>query len=442
MKSIPNIEDACGIIAKLADAGYTSYLVGGFVRDKVRGVPPEDYDIATAARPEDIQKLFKQTIPVGVSFGVVLVVVNGLPYEVATFRSDIGYSDGRHPDSVRFSGPKEDVLRRDFTINGMFYDPGTDCVIDYVGGKEDIEKRLIRTIGDPEERFAEDKLRLLRAPRFAAKLDYKIEPQTANAIRKHAAEITGVSAERIREEISKILIGPHPRRGIELAGDFGLLKHILPEIETMKGVPQPAEFHPEGNVWEHTMLAFDHLPASPEIELAMAALLHDVGKPLTFKEEDRIRFNGHAEIGAELTEKIMRRLRFSKNQQDLVVDLVRQHHKFMEVQNMRPSTLKRFLRTERFDLHLELHRIDCIASHGNLENYEFCRARIEEFSKQAENALHPVLLLSGDDLIEMGLKPGPEFGRILKELEDAQLEGSVVTREDAISLVRRTAGLK
>jgi poly(A) polymerase len=242
--------------------------------------------------------------------------------------------------------------------------------------------------------------------------------------------------------MTKTLIGPKPRKGIELSSNLGLLQHILPEIEAMKNVPQPAEFHPEGDVWDHTMLALDYLPASPEIELSMAVLLHDVGKPLTFKEEDRIRFNGHVEVGAEIADKIMRRLRFSKNQQDMVVDLVRQHHKFMEVQNMRQSTLKRFLRSERFDLHLDLHRIDCKASHRNLENWEFCRARIEEFQAQNENALRPPSLLTGHDLIEMGLSPGPEFGRILKELEDAQLDGSVTTREEAIALVRRTAGLK
>ncbi len=442
MERKPDIADATWIVRKLVEAGHTTYLVGGFVRDMVRGADPGDFDVATGAHPDEVRKLFPHTVPVGVSFGVVLVLVNGVPYEVATFRSDLGYSDGRHPDEVRFSGPREDSLRRDFTINGMFFDPIAGRVIDYVGGQEDIERRVVRTIGDPEDRFAEDKLRLLRAVRFAAKLDFDIEPETSEAVARHAAEIKEVSAERIREELSKILTGPRPRKGIELASELGLLEHILPEVEQMKDVAQPEQFHPEGDVWIHTMIALDHMPPEPEIELAMAVLLHDIGKPQTLTREDRIRFNGHADVGADTADAIMRRLRFSKKQQDLVVELVRRHHKFMDVRNMRQATLKRFLRAERFDLHLELHRIDCLASHGKLDNWKFCREKLDQFGARDEEALHPTPLVTGKDLIEMGLEPGPEFGRILKELEDAQLEGNVTTREEAIEFVRSAAGLK
>ena len=437
MEHKPNIEDAAWIVRKLTEAGHTAYLVGGCVRDMARGEEPEDFDVASSATPDEVMKLFRRAIPVGVNFGVVLVLVKGVPYEVATFRTDMGYSDGRRPDAVKFGGPKEDVMRRDFTINGMFYDPLEDRVIDYVEGRKDVEKRLIRTIGDPEDRFAEDRLRLLRAVRFAAKLGFDVEPQTGAAVSGHAADIAMVSAERVREELTKILTGPRPRKGIELAAQFGLLGHILPEVVAMKGVEQPEQFHPEGDVWTHTMLTLDQAPADPGVELAMAALLHDVGKPPTFKQADRIRFNEHAEVGAKIADKIMRRLRYSKKQQDLVVELVRQHQKFMEVQNMRRSTLKRFLRAERFDLHLELHRMDCGASHGKLDNYEFCRAKLEQFETEESEALHPPRLITGKDLIGMGLEPGPEFGRILKELEDAQLDGRIKTQEEAVELVRQ-----
>lgn len=435
MENIYNKNEAYRIVETLAAAGHCAYLVGGFVRDLVRGEPSHDYDIATSATPEEVKALFPHTAGVGVSFGVVLVIVEGVPYEVATFRTDIGYSDGRRPDEVRFTTPEEDAKRRDFTINGMFYDPLNDRLIDYVGGRRDIERKIIRTIGNPDDRFNEDKLRILRAARFAAKLGYEIDPDTASAIKKHAKDILIVSSERIREEIVKILVCTRPRIGMELASELGLLIHILPEIENMKAVGQPPEFHPEGDVWTHTMLCLDNLPPSPEIELAAAALLHDVGKPDTFMVKERIRFDGHAEIGAEIADKILRRLRFSKKQQDLVVELVRNHLKFMNVQDMRTSTLKRFLRMERFDLHLELHRIDCAASHARLDNWEFCRGKLDEFAKHSE-PLRPPRLIGGADLIEMGLRPGPEFSVILKEIEDAQLEKRIVSREDAVAFVK------
>ncbi len=437
-------QNAVRIIETLHEAGHTAYLVGGYVRDRVRGKSPEDFDIATDAGPDRVRELFPRTIPVGVSFGVVLVIMDGTPYEVATFRSDLGYSNGRHPDAVKFGGPEEDARRRDFTINGMFYDPVKDEVIDYVGGREDIENRLIRAIGDPEERFAEDKLRMLRAVRFAAKLDFQIDPETTEAIEKHAPEILGVSFERIREELGKILTDRNPRRGIELASDLGLLRHILPEVEQMKGVRQPEEFHPEGDVWTHTMLALEIMEKEyprPSVELAMAVLLHDVGKPPTYKEKERIRFDRHSSVGAEMAEKIIRRLRFSKNQQELVVAMVRDHQRFMQVRDMRKSTLKKFLRLENFDLHLKLHRIDCLASHSKLDNYDYVLEKLEEFKSAGEEQLRPTRLLDGNDLIEMGLEPGPRFGKILNELEDAQLEGSITTRDEAIEFVRRVTRL-
>jgi len=440
----PEEQNAFRIIKKLREAGHTAYLVGGYVRDKVRGKPPQDFDIATDAAPDRVRKLFPRTIPVGVSFGVVLVVMDGTPYEVATFRSDATYSDGRHPDAVVYSGPEEDARRRDFTINGMFYDPVDDEVIDYVGGRRDIENRLVRAIGDPEARFAEDKLRMLRAVRFAAKLDFEIEPRTAEAIKKHAGEIVGVSYERMRDELGKILTDHNPRRGMELAWGLGLLRHILPEVEEMRGVRQPPEFHPEGDVWTHTMLALDIMEKEcpdPPVELAMAVLLHDVGKPRTYEEKERIRFDRHASVGAEMTEKIMRRLRFSKRQQEMVTELVRDHQRFMQVKDMRTSTLKKFLRRENFDLHLKLHRIDCLASHGKLDNHEFVLEKLKEFESAGEEGLRPPRLLDGNDLIEMGLEPGPQFGEILGELEDAQLEGAITTREEAIEFVRRAKGL-
>lgn len=437
-------QNAVRIIETLRRGGHTAYLVGGYVRDKTRGEPPGDFDIATNAEPDRVRELFPNTIPVGASFGVVLVIMDGVPYEVATFRSDVGYSDGRHPDAVKFSGPQEDARRRDFTINGMFYDPINDEVIDYVGGRGDIENRVIRAIGDPEARFGEDKLRMLRAVRFAAKLDFEIDPETVEAIKKHSGEIVGVSHERIRDELGKILTDHNPRRGMELASDLGLLRHVLPEVEKMKGVAQPQEFHPEGDVWTHTMLALDIMDKEyphPPVELAMAVLLHDVGKPPTYVEKERIRFDRHSSVGAEMAEKIMRRLRFSKNQQELVTRLVRDHQRFMQVRDMRTSTLKKFLRRENFELHLKLHRIDCLASHGKLDNYEFVLEKLEQFGSAGEEQLRPPRLIDGNDLIEMGLEPGPQFGEILGKLEDAQLEGAITTRDEAIEFVRRVAGL-
>lgn len=431
-----NREDALEIVRRLGKAGHTAFWVGGCVRDMLRDVLPGDYDIATTATPDQVRKLFRNTVAVGESFGVILVVKKRIPYEVATFRIEDSYSDGRRPDNVRFSTPEEDAKRRDFTVNGMYYDPIEERVIDYVGGQADLKAGIIRAIGDPEARFAEDKLRLMRAARFAALLGFDIEENTRLAITKHAKDIAVVSAERIRDELIKILAGPRPRRGIELLSEQGIIFEILPEIEKMKGVQQPPEFHPEGDVWTHTMLMLDNMAQRPEPELAMAALLHDVGKPPTFTVAERIRFDRHTSVGADMAAAIMRRLRFSRREQDLVEILVREHLKFMEAQNMRMSTLKRFMRQERFDLHLELHRLDCLASHGDLDNYNFVKGKLKEFeASEKEEALRPKPLITGNDLIAMGLEPGPRFKEILEAAEDAQLEGRITDHEGAIRFV-------
>lgn len=439
-------DTAVRVVKQLVDAGHTAYLVGGCVRDMVRGAEPKDYDIATSAAPEEVMELFKRTVPVGVAFGVILVLVDEMQFEVATFRNDHDYTDGRHPGSVTFGGEKEDAERRDFTINGIFFDPLKDRLVDYVHGESDIKAGLIRTIGSPEKRFNEDKLRLLRAVRFAAALDYEIEEGTFAALKESAHEITSVSAERIRDELSKMLTSAKPRRGIELMDAVGLLNIILPEVEAMKGVEQPPQFHPEGDVYEHTLqmlkMSGDRNLKNPEIseraDFAFALMLHDVGKPPTFEVADRIRFNGHTEVGAGMARKIMRRLKFPRREIELVEELIRDHLKFMEVRRMRPSTLKRFMRVDEFDMHLELHRLDCLASHGDLTNLDFVRQKLEEFRKEeAEEALRPKPLINGNDLIELGLEPGPVFKEILTKIEDMQLEDAIKTRDEAIEIVRK-----
>lgn len=424
---------ALEIVKQLRGAGYEAYFAGGSVRDMLMGNPPHDIDVATSAHPDHVLKLFDKVIPVGLKYGVVLVVVDGKPYEVATFRRDETYTDGRHPEGVRFSSPQEDALRRDFTINGLFYDPIAKKIIDYVGGQEDIKNKIIRTIGDPHERFSEDKLRLMRAVRFACRLDFVIEAKTLEAIKKLSSKIVEVSQERIRDELVKILTGPNVGRGMDLLQQTGLMRAILPEVHAMEGVQQPPEFHPEGDVFVHTRMALEFLE-SPSTVLAMGTLLHDVGKPPTFAIKERIRFDNHVEVGARMAEAICRRLRFSNEEVEQVADLVRNHLKFMHVREMRESTLKRFLRKENFLDHLELHRVDCLACHGNLENWEFCKRKLEEFSVEA---IKPPRLVTGDDLIELGYKPGPIFKEILSYLEDAQLEGTIKTKEEGLTLAKQ-----
>ncbi len=427
------------IARTLRDGGHQAYFVGGCVRDLELGREPVDYDVSTDARPERVQELFPDSLAIGAQFGVILVSEGGIDVEVATFRSDIGYSDGRHPDTVVYTNSaQEDVLRRDFTINGLLLDPFTNEVLDYVGGRADLRARVIRAIGDPEQRFREDKLRLIRAVRFAARFHFAIEPATAAAIRKLAPEIGVVSAERLRDELTKILTEGAARRGFELLDELGLLRQVLPEIARMKGVEQPPQFHPEGDVWIHTLMMLEMLPAGVSPTLAWGTLLHDVGKPPTFAPpngpEGRIRFDGHVEVGTKMAEEICRRFRFSNDDTEQIAALVANHLRFKDVLQMKQSTLKRFLRLPRFEEHLELHRLDCLSSHRNLENYDFVRRFLAE-TPPAE--VRPARLISGDDLIALGLKPGPEFKQILSNLEDAQLEGRIRTREEALGHARK-----
>jgi poly(A) polymerase len=427
---------ATDIARRLQQAGHTAYFAGGCVRDELLGLDPHDYDIATSAKPAEVQKLFPHTQAVGAHFGVILVMEHGRAFEVATFRSDHEYIDGRRPEMVTFSTPEEDAARRDFTINGMFHDPVADKFIDFVGGREDLASQTLRAIGDPVARFREDKLRLLRAVRFAARFGYQIDPATWDALRVHAADIHAVSAERIREELVKILAHPTRVRGFDLLDQSGLLKEILPEIEKLKGCEQPAQFHPEGDVFVHTRAMLELLAPDAPVGVVLSVLFHDIGKPPTFryhKDEDRIRFSGHDRVGAEMTERVMERLRFSRADTERTVEAVRQHMVFKDVQNMRTAKLKRFMAREGFDEELELHRVDCQSSHGALDNYDFLKAKAEAF---ANEPLIPPPLVTGHDLMALGWKPGPHFGPMLEAVQTAQLEGTLTTKEEALAWVK------
>jgi poly(A) polymerase len=426
------------ICKRLRDAGQQALFVGGCVRDMMLGREPADYDVATDATPERVQELFPGSITVGAKFGVILVVGYEEDVEVATFRSDVGYTDGRHPEKVIYTrSAKEDVARRDFTINGLLYDPQKDEVLDYVGARTDIEARLVRAIGDPRTRFEEDKLRMVRAVRFAARLNFTIEAATMKAIRELAPKIHSVSSERLNEELTKILTEGAARRGFELLDETGLLVELLPEIAKMKGVEQPPQYHPEGDVWIHTRMVLEKLPGGVSPTLAWGALLHDVGKPPTFAAPkdptDRIRFDGHAEVGTQLAHEISRRLRFSNEDGERIEALVANHMRFKDVPNMRASTLKRFVRMPHFEEHLELHRIDCLSSNRNLGIYQQVRDFLDQTPPED---VRPPRLLTGDDLKDMGFAPGPRFKEILQALEDAQLEGQIRTRADALRLVQ------
>jgi tRNA nucleotidyltransferase/poly(A) polymerase len=424
------------IVARLRGAGHVAYWAGGCVRDLVRGQVPKDFDIATDARPAAVQKLFTRTYAVGAHFGVIVVLENDFQFEVATFRSDGAYLDGRHPTEVHFSSPQEDAARRDFTINGMFFDPMANEVIDFVGGRADLEARTIRAIGDPAQRFTEDRLRLLRAVRFATVLEFEIEPATWSAIVAGATSIHEISAERIREELVRIFLSSQRTRGWDLLDASGLMKAILPEIDAMKGCEQPPEFHPEGDVFRHTRLMLELLPADVSLPLVLSVLFHDIGKPPTasIDETGRIRFNGHDRIGAEMTEAIMERLRFSRAQIDATVEAVRQHMVFKDVPKMRVAKLKRFMARPTFADELELHRVDCASSHQMLDNYEFLMRKQEEF---ANEPIIPPPLITGHDLIALGLKPGPKFGEILEAVETHQLEGDLHSREEALAWLKK-----
>jgi putative nucleotidyltransferase with HDIG domain len=427
---------AAAIVRRLRDAGHLAYYAGGCVRDMLRGVSPKDYDIATAARPEQVQALFPRTVAVGAHFGVICVLDDGDQYEVATFRSDGAYIDGRHPQAVTFSSPREDAERRDFTINGMFYDPVDAQVIDFVGGHDDLDRRVLRAIGDAASRFGEDHLRMLRAVRFAAMLDFQIDPATWNALRALAPNIHAVSAERIREELVRIFLSPSRVRGLDLLDESGLLAQIIPEMMALKGCEQPPQFHPEGDVWIHTRIMLGLLPAEVSVPLVFAVLLHDIGKPPTYSldpAEGRIRFNAHDKVGAGMARRIMERLRFSRDEIDAAVEAVDQHMVFKDVQNMRVAKLKRFMARPGFDNEMELHRVDCQSSHAMLDNYDFIRAKQEEF---ANEPLIPPPLITGNDLIAIGWKPGPKFKEVLDAVQTRQLEGTLTGHDEALAWVR------
>jgi len=427
------LKGALAILKTLHDQGHEAYFAGGAVRDLLLEKSISEIDIATSASPQEIEQLFPKTIPVGKQFGVIVVVQDTNNYEVTTFRKEADYVDGRHPTRVSFTDARHDVERRDFTVNALFYNPFTEEVIDYLKGREDLERKLIRTVGPPQSRFQEDKLRLLRALRFACQLDFEIEQQTYQQVKEHASQLTQVSWERIRDEVLKILTGPDPSRGLKLMSDSGILEVILPEIAAMQGVQQPPQFHPEGDVFVHTCLMFE-LSQERSETLALEILLHDVGKPPTFIIKERIRFDGHADLGAKMAEEICRRLRISNQQIEEVVDVVKDHLRFIHVQEMRESTLKRFLRKSNFSDHLELHRLDSLASHGKLSSYHFCQEKLEELSQEA---MRPKPLINGHDLIGLGLEPGPLFSEIMSAIEDFQLEGKLSSKEETLDWVRK-----
>jgi poly(A) polymerase len=463
-------EEAMKIVETLRARGYEAYLAGGCVRDLLLGREPADYDVATSATPEVVLEMFPRTFAVGAHFGVVLVAPEsedaGFVTEVATFRSDLAYSDGRHPDAVRYTKTaEEDVRRRDFTINGLLLDllrfektttgPSTSvaaatsaqddssvgeraavrgAVLDYVGGLADLDAGVVRAIGRPEQRFEEDHLRMLRGVRFAARFGFELEAETKRAIRSLASRIRAVSRERVRDELTKMLTEGHARRAFELLEETGLLNEVLPEVARMKGVEQPPQFHPEGDVWVHTLMLLEQLEPGCSETLAWGALLHDVGKPPTFRRApDRIRFDGHVEIGVAMGAEICRRFRFSNEETRQVVALIENHMRFMDAQRMKESALKRFFRLERFEEHLALHKMDCLAGSGYLEHWEFVRQRL---SSMPEEAVRPQPLITGRELIAAGYPPGARFREMLRAAEDAQLEGTIATAEEALKLVR------
>src|SRR5882762_260692 len=444
-------QHAIGIIRTLRERGHQAYLCGGCVRDLLLGREPADYDVTTDATPDQVMRIFPETYAVGAQFGVVLVPISGESanepetappsskvntVEVATFRSDVGYSDGRHPDEVRYSkDPREDVVRRDFTINGLLMDPITGEVLDFVEGRKDLDAHTIRAIGDPEMRFGEDKLRMLRAVRFAARFEYQIDPPTFAAVERLAPQIDQVSHERVRDELTRMLREGHARQAFLLLDKSGLLDEVLPEISAMKGVEQPPQYHPEGDVFVHTLLLLQNLPRPCPATLAWGALLHDVGKPPTFRvAPDRIRFDGHVDVGVKMAQEICRRLRFSNEDTDQTLALVKHHMRFAHVAQMKESTLRKFLRMPGFEEHLELHRMDCQSSHGDLTSYKFIKEKIASIPPEK---MRPVPLLTGDDLIAAGYAPGPGFKEILSAVEDGQLESRLQSKDDAMEFIRR-----
>jgi poly(A) polymerase len=453
----PKYTAAKQIVIALRASGHQAWFAGGCVRDLLLAIEPQDYDVATSATPDTVMAMFPKTYSVGANFGVVLVCAQfehsrEIATEVATFRHDGAYTDGRRPDAVRFStDPREDVLRRDFTINGMLLDPqifeetggAGAATLDFVGGRVDLKSHIVRAIGDPALRFAEDKLRMLRGVRFAARLGYEVEPRTMTAIQAAASEINQVSQERIRDELTLMLTEGRARRAFELLDQAGLLAQVLPEAVKMHNVEQPPQFHPEGDVWVHTMLLLEKLPAGASPTLAWGALLHDIGKPATFrppdpnKPGDRIRFDGHVEVGVRIAEAILSRLRFSNEDTEQIVALVKNHMRFGDILHMRESTLKRFLRLPKFEEHLALHWMDASSAHGDLRLYEFAKQQLEATPPET---FHPRLLITGKDLIDAGYRPGPQFKAMIEAAEDAQLEGATTTVEEGLALIRRQFG--
>ncbi len=433
-------ETAAEIVRCLQTAGFAAFWVGGCVRDFLLGCEPQDYDIATDARPEQIEKLFKRTIAVGRKFGVMIVVEDKHQFQVATFRAEADYRDGRHPEQVTFGDAQADAQRRDFTVNGLFYDPIAEKLRDWVGGEKDLRAKIIRTIGSPDERFAEDHLRLLRAVRFAAQLDFEIEPQTFAAIKRLAPKIELISAERVRDELIKLFCPSHAARGLVLLRDSGLLEPILPELAATISCEQSPDFHPEGTVFEHIRLMLEKLPPDAHESLPWAVILHDIGKPVTAERDPQtaaIHFYEHEKIGAALAERILQRLRFTKKQVEEIVACVQQHMQFKDVKQMRKATLRRLLMRKTFPLELELHRLDCLGSHGALDLYEFLVAQAAELEKQP--AIRPPLL-TGKDLIKLGMKPGPAMGALLAEIRERQLQDELKTPEAARAWVKEKLG--
>lgn len=430
----PAEETAYAIVQRLRDAGHESYTVGGAVRDRLLARYPDEVDVATSATPEQVQALFSQTVAVGAAFGVIVVVQNGLHTEVATFRTDADYIDGRRPTSVSFSSPAEDAQRRDFTVNALFYDPVEALIIDHVGGLRDLERGVIQAIGEADRRFREDHLRMMRAVRFATRFDFALAEQTAEAIRATAAAITRISPERLFAELTKIITGPRPHQALALLDEVGLLAPVLPELTAMHGVEQPAQFHPEGDVWVHNLL-LQELMVHPDPVLAWGCLLHDVGKPPTFEINDKGReaFPCHANVGAEMTREILTRLRCSNQFIEQVVALVYNHMTFKDVQEMRKSSLRRLMGRETFRQELELHRIDCLASNGMLGNWHFLLDKLHE---RRNEPVRPTPLLSGRDVLALGVAEGPMIGRLLREAEELQLSDELTDRESALVWLR------
>jgi poly(A) polymerase len=424
-------ERAREIVRRLQAAGFAAFWVGGCVRDHLLGRQPGDYDIATSALPADIEKVFKRTLPVGRKFGVLIVIDGDFQFQVATFRAEADYADGRHPEQVTFGDARADALRRDFTVNGLFFDPISETLHDWIGGEKDLKARSIRTIGEPAERFGEDHLRLLRAVRFAAQLDFEIEANTMAALRQHAPKIRSVSAERIREELNKLFSPPHASRGLELLKESGLMEEVLPELGPTVHCEQSPDYHPEGTVFNHLVLMLKNMPAPADPALPWAILMHDIAKPNTLSRDPEtggIHFYGHERVGAEMAQELLERLKFPRKQTEAVVQAVRCHMQFKDAPQMRKSTLRRLLMRPTFPLELELHRIDCAGSHGQMDVYDFLVSAAKELEQQPE--IRPPLL-NGNDLRELGMEPGPGMGNLLAEVREKQLQDELTSTAEA-----------